>query len=478
MSHKRGVVVKTNKFGIASIAGLLALAGAAVSLCVSLSSSGSDATLPSRPLRALADLTSIDNSMSDIPALEGMDAKVEAYMRQWALRGVSLSIMKDDSLVYAKGYGWADEEKSVAMSPSAILRVASVSKLITATGIMVLRDRGLINLSDTVFGQRGILKDSSYNSVIRDPNYAKITVEDLLRHKGGFTSYGGDPMFSTRYLMLQNGLSIPPDAETILRLQLRRRLRFTPGTSQYYSNFGYLLLSLIIEKVSGQDYESFMQENVLRPAGCTDMHIAYNYYDQRYPNETRYYNGADNGLVLEYNNSGNMVDRCYGGNDIRSLSGAGAWVTSTPELARFVASIDGRDEVPDIISAESVRLMTQWFDEQTYSLGWNDTKPDGEWTRTGTFSGTSALVKCYPDGECWIMVTNTSTWKGPSFTKYTAGLFHRLRESYSVALPKRDMFYTTIPTSKAHEAPTIEPIESHIPSSEAVPLHNVASGIR
>lgn len=386
----------------------------------------------------------ITNELSDTSDLAGMDTSIKRYMRQWNLRGVSLSVMRNDSLLYSKGYGWADEEKGIEMSPAYIMRVASVSKLLTATGIMVLQERGMLSLRDTVFGPGGILVDSSYACVIKDPNYKKITIEDLLRHKGGFTSAGGDPMFSTRNIMLTNHLDEAPDHITLLRTQLRRRLRFQPGTSQYYSNFGYLLLSMIIEEVSGIDYETFMQENVLFPAGCYDMHIAENYYEDRYPNEVKYYNGADTLLVEEYNNSGRMVERCYGGNDVRALSGAGAWVTSTPELARFVASIDGKPEVPDIISKESVDAMTEWFDKETYSLGWNDTKPDGEWSRTGTFSGTSALIKYFPDGECWIMVTNTSTWKGPGFTRYTAELFRKLREKYSAKLPARD-FFTMFP---------------------------------
>jgi CubicO group peptidase (beta-lactamase class C family) len=197
---------------------------------------------------------------------------------------------------------------------------------------------------------------------------------------------------------------------------------------------------MIIEKVSGTDYQSFIQENVLHPAGCEDMQIASNYYKYKYDNEVKYYVQSNEDAVYEYNNSGHLVERCYGGNDITGLSGAGAWVASTPELARFVASIDGRPGITDIISAKSVKEMTQWFDEKTYSLGWIDTKPTGEWTRTGTFSGTSALVKYYPDGECWILVTNTSTWKGPSQTKYTAALFNSSRAKYSALLPKKNLF--------------------------------------
>ncbi len=416
----------------------LAFVAAAVGYCVVSTSSDSSDVAESKSFVKLNE--TLTNEVSDTSSLAGMDTRIENYMRQWGLRGASLTIMRGDSLLYAKGYGWSDQEKEVKMEPFNIMRVASVSKLLTAAGIMKLQEDGLLSLKDTVFGPRGILTDSAYTSVIRDPNYRKITVEDLLRHKGGFTSAGGDPMFSTRFIMLQNHLDVPPDHETLLKTQLKRRLRFVPGTSQYYSNFGYLLLSMVIEKVSGLDYEKFMQDSVLRKAGCFDMHIANNYYEDRYKNEVRYYNGADSGLIDEYNNSGRMVDRCYGGNDIRSLAGAGAWVTSVPELARFVASIDGKPEVPDILSAESVAQMTEWFDEHTYSLGWNDTKPSGEWTRTGTFSGTSALIKYYPDGECWIMVTNTSTWKGPGFTRYTAGLFRDLRQRYSSKLPKRNLF--------------------------------------
>lgn len=416
----------------------LAFVAAAVGYCVvSTSSDTSDAVNAKSTVRLNEVLT---NSVSDTSALSGLDTRVENYMRQWGLRGASLAIMRGDSLLYAKGYGWSDQEKEVKMEPFNIMRVASVSKLLTATGIMKLQEDGLLSLKDTVFGPCGILTDTAYTSVMRDPNYKKITVEDLLRHKGGFTSAGGDPMFSTRFIMMQNHLDTPPDHETLLKTQLKRRLRYVPGTSQYYSNFGYLLLSMVIEKVTGLDYEKYMQDSVLTKAGCFDMHIANNYYEDRFSNEVRYYNGADSGLIEEYNNSGRMVDRCYGGNDIHSLAGAGAWVSSVPELARFVASIDGKPGVPDILSAESVAQMTEWFDERTYSLGWNDTKPSGEWTRTGTLSGTSALIKYYPDGECWIMVTNTSTWKGPGFTRYTAGLFRDLRQRYSSKLPARNLF--------------------------------------
>ena len=381
----------------------------------------------------------LTNEVSDTAVLRGFDRQVKDYMTAWGLKGVSLSVMRNDSLLYSKGYGWADDKEP--MEPSHILRMASVSKLITAVGIMILQERGQLTLKDQVFGPGGILDDSLYNAVIADTLYTKITVEDLLRHKGGFSKKGGDPMFSTRWIMMQNHWKEVPTKEQLTKVQLSRPLKFEPGTWQEYSNYGYLALSMVIEKLSGMSYEDFMQENVLIPAGCVSFKIAGNYYADKHPGEVRYYVQKDDEPAEEFNNSGRKVPRCYGGNNVTGLLGAGAWVGSTPELALLVASIDGKPEVPDIISKESVAAMTEYFDPDTYSLGWNDTKPTGEWTRTGTFAGTSALVKYFPDGECWVFISNTSTYKGPGLAKFTTELFEKLRASYSDKFPKRNLFY-------------------------------------
>lgn len=381
---------------------------------------------------------SIRNVMSDIPELEGLDSRIEKYLKRWQMKGGSLAITRGDSLVYAKGYGWADEELGIPMEPGHILRMASVSKLITATGIMVLQDRDSLSIRDTVFGPRGILNDSIFTSLVRYRDYKKITVEHLLRHQAGF---GRDPLFSSRDVKHQLRLDHTPVAEDFYSVVLNRPLRFKPGSWQQYSNLGYLLLSEIIEKVSGMPYEEFIRKEVLEPAGCFDMHIAGNYYEDKRPNEVRYYTHEGDGKFIEdYTDNGVMVERSYGGNNIPLLQGAGAWCGSPIEIARLVASIDGSPEVPDIISPEAVAEMTGYYDRDTFSLGWNDTHPDKGWTRTGTLSGTCALVHRYPDGECWILITNTSTWRGPSQSRYTESLFRQCRELYSPLLPKRNLF--------------------------------------
>lgn len=378
----------------------------------------------------------VTNADSDIPELAGLDKKVNYYMRKWQFKGASLAITRGDSLVYAKGYGIADN--GVDMEPGHILRMASVSKLLTAVGIMVLQDKGMLSIKDTVFGPSGILKDTLFAATIKDKNHYKITVEHLLRHQGGFHR---DPVFSSRDVKHQMQLDHAPEKEDYYRLVLSRKLRFLPGSWQKYSNFGYILLSDIIEEVSGMSYEEFMKKEVLAPAGCFDMHISQTYYNQKRPNEVRYYTHEGDGqFIEEYNGSGKIVERCYGGNNIPLLSGAGAWCGSPIEIARLVASIDGDPGVPDIISSEAIAQMTEYFDTETFSLGWNDTNPDKGWSRSGTLSGTCAYVKRFPDGECWILITNTSSWKGPKQASYTNELFRQCRDAYSAKLPKQNLF--------------------------------------
>lgn len=380
----------------------------------------------------------LDNAMSDLPEFEGIDKKISSWIKFWDIKGVSMAVMHNDSLLFAKGYGWADKEKNVRMEPYHLLRIASVSKLITAVTVMKLCEQGRMSLDTLVFGKNGILCDSLYLDAA-DRRYYDITVEHLLRHQGGFTLSRGDPMFCTSDIMRWEHLDAPPTTERLVEYILGRRLGYTPGTWQKYSNVGYMFLSLAIEKVTGMPYESFVRDSVLVPAGCYDMHLGRNYYSDKYPMESKYYMHKDAVPVEDFHLDGTMVEKCYGGSDFEKLLGAGGWITSAPELARFVASIDGRDGVPDIISRESVEKMTEYIDKSTFPLGWADIRPNGEWHRSGTLSGTSVLVKYYPDGFCWILITNSSTWKGSMFSKDISRLFNQLSKSVET-WPERDLF--------------------------------------
>lgn len=384
----------------------------------------------------------LTNSMSDSPQLEDMENKIKRYLLRWEINGAQIAVTRNDSLLYVKGFGWADMEKKQEMQPSNIMRLASVSKLLTAVGVMRLAEAGTLKLSDHVFGPKGILNDTAFTNAIKDQRYLDITVEQLLRHKAGFTTGAGDPMFSTRYIMMQNRLTTPPDNNTLMKILLKRRLGFTPGTAKRYSNVGYTLLSMIIEKKTRMSYEDYMRKFVFEPAGCYDFHIAGSYEKDRRRNEVKYYMHKGSEPVYEYNNSGRKVEKCYGENDIPNLKGAGAWCASAAELSRLVASIDLLPGVKDILSKKSVEFMTREMPDHDFSIGWNFCPKGRPWIRTGSLSGTSALVLRYPDGECWILITNTSTWKGHGFSNDTMRLFERLRQENRDKFPKRNLFFS------------------------------------
>ncbi len=381
----------------------------------------------------------LTNAASDIEVLKPMDAEIERFMDKWSLRGMALAVTRNDSLLYTRGYGWADQEADVAMTPTTGVRIASASKLVTAVAVMKMCRDSLLTLDSVVFGPKGILNDSSYTSVITDERVYDITVDHLLTHTGGFSTRAGDPMFSHLDLIRNNKLASAPRFAELARLIIARRLSAAPGEVYSYSNFGYMLLSLVIEKISGLSYWDYVQQNVFGPIGAGGFHAAGNYYADRAPDEARYY-APDTKLVDEFTGSGRQVPRVYGGADIEGLMGGGGWVASAPGLARLVAAIDGHDGVRDILGSGTIAMMTEYDSIQPRARGWNHITDDGSWVRSGTLYSSHVLIKLFPDGECWTMVTNTGVWIGYRFASHMAALMDHLRQQYSPLLPRRNLF--------------------------------------
>lgn len=409
---------------------------------------GKDSTLipPATPrVQLLAINQVINNEISELPETKKFDKIVENFMRAWDLKGVSFALMKDDKLIYSKGYGFADQEAGIEADASHIFRVASVSKLITATGIMKLVEDEKLQLSDHVFGPQGILSDSCY-SEIKDPRCRQITVEHLLRHQGGFSIAYGDPMFCPIDVAQKMNVTPPADLTTMIRFSISRRLRFNPGQGTCYSNIGYGMLSKVIEKITGMSYENYIKEYILTPAGCSDIHLGYNCYENKYPNEVKYYEVSNAEKIPACDGSARMVLKSNGGNNIEDLSGAGGWVASPSELLRFMASIDGTPGIPDILKPETIAAMTQYV-KDALPIGWIDITPDGEWSRTGTLAGTSALMKKQKDGYSWVVLTNTSSWKGSKFPHEINNMINRAMSTVPV-WPDRDLFQLQLEDSR------------------------------
>ncbi|MDE5797348.1 MAG: beta-lactamase family protein, partial [Muribaculaceae bacterium] len=231
----------------------------------------------------------LTNASSAYAPLQPMDRELERFLEKWKIKGVSLAVTRNDSLLYAKGYGWADLEAGKPMEATTIMRMASASKLVTAIAVMKLCEDGKLSLQSRVFGPNGILNDNSYTEAMCDPRMLDITVDHLLLHQGGFGRGAGDPMFTTREIMAAKHLDTPPTPEELIRIVLGRRIAFTPGAGRIYSNFGYMVLSMVIERVTGRSYWDYVTDSVLRPAGCYGFRPATNYYAERSERETRYY---------------------------------------------------------------------------------------------------------------------------------------------------------------------------------------------
>ncbi|MGL5682349.1 MAG: serine hydrolase domain-containing protein [Marinifilaceae bacterium] len=384
----------------------------------------------------------INNSDSDLETTISFDKAIERFMREWSIKGASFALMKDDKLIYSKGYGFADEEQQEPMDVMHIFRIASVSKLITAVAVMKLVEEKQISLSDYVFGDNGILNDPEYLDY-RDKRVTNITVEHLLRHQGGFSTAYGDPMFNPLDIAREMNTTPPADLSTMIRYILNKRLRYTPGQGTVYSNIGYGILSQIIEKVSGVPYELYVQTNILYPAGCFDMHLGRNTYEDKRKNEVKYYDQHDAALIPACDGSGRFVARCNGGNNIEALYGAGGWVASPSELLRFLCAINKSQNINTILSDETIDYMT-FDDTKSLPIGWMHTKNNGEWMRTGTLAGSSIMMKQQSNGYAWVFVTNTSCWKGSRFPATISGMIRnamtRVKE-----WPERDLFSYQFP---------------------------------
>ena len=165
---------------------------------------------------------SLRNSVSDLPSTAQMERHIRNWMARNNIRGASLAVMKDERLIYCKGFGWADKEREREAEVGDIYRIASASKLITAIGIMKLCDEGRLTLDAKVFGEAGILNDPHLLD-IKDKRAADITVRQLLNHTSGFSRRLGDPMFRITDIMRWEKMDASPTADQLIAFQLRQR---------------------------------------------------------------------------------------------------------------------------------------------------------------------------------------------------------------------------------------------------------------
>lgn len=352
----------------------------------------------------------LDNSNSEFQETKHIDDLINSFLEKNKIKGASVAITYNEKLVYAKGFGLANDETGELVQPGHLFRIASVSKLITAVAIMQLFEQGKLSLSDTVFGTNGILNDPQFLN-FSDKRINLITVSDLLNHTAGWSKRIGDPIFNSVLISKRMKSDNPSDLDKIIEFVLHEKLRNTPGKRYSYSNFGYAVLGRIIEKISNTKYEDYVIMNILRPAGIYDMHIGRNLYSEKFSNEVKYFEPEGTPFTLASDGTEDMVPTSYGGNDLNLLGAAGGWVASAPELVKLLTYIDGFDLQKDLLKKETILMMTDPKIAGSGLYGWRGVDKHGTWWRTGTLSGTTALIMRQENHVNWVVLLNTSAIK-------------------------------------------------------------------
>ena len=197
-------------------------------------------------------------------------------MSNYNIKGASVAVCKDEKLVYARGFGYADFETEESVRPEHLFRIASISKLITAVAVMKLIEEGILSLDDNVFGPGGALPYIEYPEY-SDIRVEKITIRHLLNHTAGWSRKNGDPMFEQLYIARKSKVKPPITLDVIIKYVLSKKLDFEPGKTYSYSNLGYAILGEIISLKTGMSYEDYVVFNILEPLGIKDMCIGKSY---------------------------------------------------------------------------------------------------------------------------------------------------------------------------------------------------------
>ena len=255
--------------------------------------------------------TQMSTTGPDTPRLAHFDELMHGIIRRQDLPGGSLSLAKDGRLVYARGFGMASKENRVPARPGTLFGVASVSKAITAAAIVKLVDQGRVGLEDRAFD---ILRARP-----NDPRAHKITLRQLLTHSAGYKEQPDDAWVAHR-------MNIPVAKlreEHLVASFIGRHLAYDPGTDEEYSNFGFVVLGVVAERVVGIPVGPAIHRLVFDPMGI--RHAYYGHGGPHRPDTARPYD--DQGKLLP------SIDIAGGS--------AGGLIISTVDLVRFLAALRG-----------------------------------------------------------------------------------------------------------------------------------------
>jgi D-alanyl-D-alanine carboxypeptidase len=331
-------------------------------------------------------------SCLDLPSgVDMFTAWIEAQMAYRGQPGLSIAVISDQKLVWSRGFGYADVEKGVEATPKTRYRIASITKLFTATSIMQLRDRGNLSLDDEVSHHLSWFKlKKGY------PESPPIRIWHLLTHTSGLpreapTPYWTDSNFPTR--------------EEVIRLLSMQVAAAPTETLWKYSNLALTVAGEIVQEVSGKPYAQYVEENILKPLGMRDTLVS--------PPEP-----VDSKLAKGYGRR--LPDGSRGISpytDCKGITPAANMTTTAEDLAKFaiLQLRDGPEGGKQILRGSTLREMHRphWLQpdwREGFGIGFRLTRIDGKTYigHGGAVQGFRTQIRISPDDGVGVVVLTNS----------------------------------------------------------------------
>jgi D-alanyl-D-alanine carboxypeptidase len=308
--------------------------------------------------------------------LTALRAKLEQEVAADNFSG-AVMVAKNGKPIYSAAFGLADREKKIPNKLDTKFRIGSMNKMFTATAILQLVQAGKLQLTDPL---------GKYLTDYPNKNVAsKVTIHHLLTHTGGTGDFFG-PQFDAHRQELRA-------LKDYVTLYGKRDLAFEPGSRWEYSNYGFLLLGLIVEKVSGQDYYDYVRDHVFKPAGMSSTGSLPE--DQNVPDRSIGYT-KDGGVTL-HPNTDTLPPRA---------TSAGGGYSTVEDLLRFANALNGHQ----LLNEHYTDLLTTGKVEAgnggKYAYGFGDNMQDGvRWFgHGGGAPGMNGDLKIFPQSGYVIAV--------------------------------------------------------------------------
>jgi CubicO group peptidase (beta-lactamase class C family) len=309
-------------------------------------------------------------------------------MKALNVNGVSVAVIQNYAIEWAKGYGFADVESKRPVTAETLFLAGSISKPLAAAGALALVDQGKVKLDDDVNSYLKSWKVPE-NEFTREQ---KVTLRRLLSHTAGLTVHGF-PGYNTTSVVP----TIPQILDGVKPANTAPvRVDLTPGSTFRYSGGGYTVAQLMTTEVTGVPFPEFMQRGVLAKAGMRQSTF-------ENPLPQRLAAVAASG----YKGNGDAVPGRY--HTYPEMAAAGLWTTAS-DLARFVTEIqkarEGRSN--QILKQATVEQMLR-PEKQNYGLGFSITERDGvkRFSHGGTDVGFQAVLSATVDGRGLVVMTNS-----------------------------------------------------------------------